>query len=207
MEQRDELWPDGPCFYYDTALFPPGTDSFALAYFARPARGDTVCDLGSGTGLLGTLLLAREDSLIIENVELSAPAAALARKSFLENGWEKRAGRHGRKYPARLRTCAPRQSAFCAMAGALPLFTAPNGSRTFSAPCVQAASSPSVFVFSPNPRTAPPRSCWSKESAVERAGLSLSRRLSPVLRSGIAFISANNEEWVVLSGDPTVLVY
>ena len=86
MEQRDELWPDGPCFYYDTALFPPGTDSFALAYFARPARGDTVCDLGSGTGLLGTLLLAREDSLIIENVELSAPAAALARKSFLENG-------------------------------------------------------------------------------------------------------------------------
>ena len=28
MEQRDELWPDGPCFYYDTALFPPGTDSF-----------------------------------------------------------------------------------------------------------------------------------------------------------------------------------
>ena len=42
MEQRDELWPDGPCFYYDTALFPPGTDSFALAYFARPARGDTV---------------------------------------------------------------------------------------------------------------------------------------------------------------------
>lgn len=82
MEQRDELWPDGPCFYYDTALFPPGTDSFALAHFARPARGDTVCDLGSGTGLLGTLLLAREDSLIIENVELSAPAAALARKSF-----------------------------------------------------------------------------------------------------------------------------
>lgn len=66
---------------------------------------------------------------------------------------------------------------------------------------------PSVFVFSPNPRTAPPRSCWSKESAVERAGLSLSRRLSPVLRSGIAFISANNEEWVVLSGDPIVLVY
>ena len=28
MEKRDELWPRGPCFYYDTALFPPGTDSF-----------------------------------------------------------------------------------------------------------------------------------------------------------------------------------
>ena len=76
MEKRDELWPRGPCFYYDTALFPPGTDSFCLAYFARPSRGDTVCDLGSGIGLLGTLLLARQESLFIENVELSAPAAA-----------------------------------------------------------------------------------------------------------------------------------
>ena len=91
MEKRDELWPRGPCFYYDTALFPPGTDSFCLAYFARPSRGDTVCDLGSGIGLLGTLLLAREESLFIENVELSAPAAALARKTFAENGWADRA--------------------------------------------------------------------------------------------------------------------
>ena len=94
MEKRDELWPRGPCFYYDTALFPPGTDSFCLAYFARPSRGDTVCDLGSGIGLLGTLLLAREESLFIENVELSTPAAALARKTFAENGWADRAAFH-----------------------------------------------------------------------------------------------------------------
>lgn len=94
MDKRDELWPRGPCFYYDTALFPPGTDSFCLAYFARPSRGDTVCDLGSGIGLLGTLLLAREESLFIENVELSAPAAALARKTFAENGWADRAAFH-----------------------------------------------------------------------------------------------------------------
>lgn len=94
MEKRDELWPNGPCFYYDTALFPPGTDSFCLAYFARPSRGDTVCDLGSGIGLLGTLLLARQESLFIENVEISAPAAALARKTFAENGWADRAAFH-----------------------------------------------------------------------------------------------------------------
>ena len=94
MEKRDELWPRGPCFYYDTALFPPGTDSFCLAYFARPSRGDTVCDLGSGIGLLGTLLLARQESLFIENVELSAPAAGLARKTFTENGWADRAAFH-----------------------------------------------------------------------------------------------------------------
>ena len=132
MEQRDELWLDGPCFYYDTALFPPGTDSFALAHFARPARGDTVCDLGSGTGLLGTLLLARENSLIIENVELSAPAAALARKSFLENGWEGRAVFH---------TGDLRNASTLPLPGSVDyvISTAPNGSRTFSAPCVQAA--------------------------------------------------------------------
>ena len=94
MEKRDELWPRGPCFYYDTALFPPGTDSFCLAYFARPSRSDTVCDLGSGIGLLGTLLLARQESLFIENVEISAPAAALARKTFAENGWADRAAFH-----------------------------------------------------------------------------------------------------------------
>ena len=91
MEKKDHLWPGGPCFYYDTELFPPGTDSFALGYFAHPARGDAVCDLGSGTGLLGTLLLAREETLTLEQVELSAPAVALAQRSFAENGWLARA--------------------------------------------------------------------------------------------------------------------
>lgn len=94
MERRDELWQGGPCIYYDTDLFPPGTDSFALAYFARVPRGSRVCDLGSGTGLLGTLLLAREGTLTVENVELSAPAMALARKAFSENGWAERAVFH-----------------------------------------------------------------------------------------------------------------
>lgn len=91
MEKKDYLWPNGPCFYYDTGLFPPGTDSFALAYFARPAHGGRVCDLGSGAGLLGILLLARDETLTIENVELSAPAIALARRAFAENGWAERA--------------------------------------------------------------------------------------------------------------------
>lgn len=87
MEKKDILFPGGPCFYYDTDLFPPGTDSFALAYFARPAHRERVCDLGSGTGLLALLLLARDDSLRIETVELSSPACALARRTFEENGW------------------------------------------------------------------------------------------------------------------------
>ena len=87
MANIDHLWANGPHFYYDTALFPPTTDSFALGYFARPKRGDALCDLGCGTGLLGTLLLAREPSLRVVNVERNADALALARRTFAENGW------------------------------------------------------------------------------------------------------------------------
>lgn len=86
--KSDSLWRGGPVFYFDAALFPPTTDSFALGCFARPKRGDAVCDLGCGTGLLGTLLLAREQSLRLVNVEQNADALALARRTFAENGWE-----------------------------------------------------------------------------------------------------------------------
>ena len=87
MVRQDYLWDGGPFYYYDTALFPPTTDSFALGYFARPPRGGRVCDLGSGTGLLGALLLAREPSLRLVNVERNADALALAERTFAENGW------------------------------------------------------------------------------------------------------------------------
>ena len=77
MERKDFLRQGGPCFYFDTELFAPTTDSFALGWFAAPKRGERVCDLGSGTGLLGTLLLAREPSLTLFCVEQNAalPAA------------------------------------------------------------------------------------------------------------------------------------
>mgnify|MGYP004686224755 CR=1 FL=1 len=90
MVRKELLRQGGPCFYYDTELFPPSTDSFALAYFAAPRRGERVCDLGSGSGLLGMLLLARDDSLSIECVERSEAAAALAEKGFAESGWASR---------------------------------------------------------------------------------------------------------------------
>lgn len=94
MEHKDFLFSGGPHFYYDDALFPPGTDSFALGYFARPKAGDTVCDLGSGTGLLGTLLFARQSALTLHCVEISTEATVLAEKTFQENGWAERAQFH-----------------------------------------------------------------------------------------------------------------
>ena len=87
MIKQDQLWANGPRFYYDTALFPPTTDSFALGYFARPPRCGRVCDLGSGVGLLGALLLSREPSLRFVNVEQNADARSLAERTFAENGW------------------------------------------------------------------------------------------------------------------------
>ena len=86
MEQMDRLWPGGPVFYYDEALFKPGTDAFLLGAFARPRAGDRVCDLGAGTGLIGLLLLAREPSLALHNVELQAAPLRLAEQTAAANG-------------------------------------------------------------------------------------------------------------------------
>ena len=87
MMKCDALWDGGPVFYYDTERFAPTTDSFALGYFARAKRGERVCDLGCGTGLLGALLLAREGSLALVNVERDEAALDLARRTFAANGW------------------------------------------------------------------------------------------------------------------------
>ena len=87
MLRQDHLWDGGPCFFFDTDLFAPSTDSFALGYFAAPKRGGSVCDLGCGTGLLGALLMARDDTLTLHNVELQADAMALAERTFSANGW------------------------------------------------------------------------------------------------------------------------
>ena len=85
MERSDRLWPGGPVFYYDDALFPPGTDTFLLGQFAHPRAGELVCDLGAGTGLLALLLLAREPALTVHNVELQAAPLLLAERTAREN--------------------------------------------------------------------------------------------------------------------------
>ena len=42
MERTDRLWPDGPVFYFDDALFAPGTDSFAAEFIGA---GTVVFDI------------------------------------------------------------------------------------------------------------------------------------------------------------------
>ncbi|MBO4854443.1 MAG: methyltransferase [Oscillospiraceae bacterium] len=86
MEQTDRLWADGPQFFYDDALFQPSTDTFLLGDFVRTRRGERICDLGAGTGLLGLLLLARQPELTVVGVEIQRAACRLTQRTAEENG-------------------------------------------------------------------------------------------------------------------------
>ena len=85
MERIDRLWPDGYQFYFDDTLFQPSTDSFLLGAFPKLRRSERVCDLGAGTGLLGLLLLAREPSLRLTNIELQKASHELALRNAALN--------------------------------------------------------------------------------------------------------------------------
>lgn len=86
MEHWESLRPGGLRFVWDDTLFPPGTDTFLLSSLPRLKPGLRVCDLGSGTGLLGLLLLQRQEDLCVTGVELQSKAAALLERSAGENG-------------------------------------------------------------------------------------------------------------------------
>ena len=85
MERCEILGGTGWKFYYDDDLFPPGTDSFLLSSFPRLKPGLQVCDLGAGSGLLGLLLLRRQQTLHVTGIELRQEAVAPARKNAVEN--------------------------------------------------------------------------------------------------------------------------
>lgn len=86
MEKTDRLWPGGYTFTFDDATVKPSTDSFLLGAFPMLRRGEKVCDLGAGIGLIGLLLMAREPSLLVTNIELHEAACMLARRNAAENG-------------------------------------------------------------------------------------------------------------------------
>lgn len=86
MERWDALCPGGLRICWDETAHKPGTDSFLLGAFPRLRPGLRVCDLGSGTGLLGLLLLQRQRDLWVTGVELSEAAASLADRAAEENG-------------------------------------------------------------------------------------------------------------------------
>ena len=59
-----------------------------LGSFPRLKSGLRVCDLGSGTGLLGLLLFQRQRALSVTGVELLPDAVRLAEQAAARNGWQ-----------------------------------------------------------------------------------------------------------------------
>lgn len=86
MEHWEALCPGGYRFVYDDESFRPGTDTFLLSSLPRLKPGLRVCDLGSGSGLLGLLLLQRQPDLRVTGVEIQGAAVRLAERAALENG-------------------------------------------------------------------------------------------------------------------------
>ncbi|MCL2496915.1 MAG: methyltransferase, partial [Clostridiales bacterium] len=69
--------PAAPCFTLDAVL---------LADFVRPKSGDTVAELGAGTGVIAILLAAKEPFCRIRALELMPQMADMARRSVALNG-------------------------------------------------------------------------------------------------------------------------
>lgn len=82
---RRESLPNG-CFLWmdDTCAF--GTDALLLAQFAQVTKGERVCDLGTGCGILPLLWQGDSAPARVDAVECAPVAAALARRSVQENG-------------------------------------------------------------------------------------------------------------------------
>lgn len=88
MEHSERLAKSGHWFFYDDALFHPGTDTFLLSSFPRLRAKQRVCDLGCGTGLLCLLLLRRQPQLQVTGIEILPQAAALAERAVQANALE-----------------------------------------------------------------------------------------------------------------------
>lgn len=63
-----------------------GTDAILLANFADPKRSDTVCDLGTGCGIIPFLWYRRREHIAVTGVEIQPDACLLAERSAEENG-------------------------------------------------------------------------------------------------------------------------
>lgn len=67
-----------------------GTDAVLLADFAVARRGERVCDMGTGTGVLPLLIAARSEGTTFDAFELQPEVAEMAQRSVLLNGLETR---------------------------------------------------------------------------------------------------------------------
>ena len=85
-ERLDDLQRDGLVIIQKETGFRFGTDAVLLADFARVKKGERVCDMGTGTGVLPLLLSARSEDTQFDAFELQGDIADMAARSVDANG-------------------------------------------------------------------------------------------------------------------------
>ena len=89
-ERIDDLQRDGLRIIQREDGFRFGTDAVLLADFAAVRRGERVCDMGTGTGVLPLLLSARAEGTTFDAFEVQRDVADMAKRSVALNGLQAR---------------------------------------------------------------------------------------------------------------------
>lgn len=90
QERVDDLHRDGYLLIQDPKRFCFGVDAVILCGFARVRKGETVLDLGTGTGVIPILLAAKTAGAHFTGLEIQTESAEMAQRSVLLNELEGR---------------------------------------------------------------------------------------------------------------------
>lgn len=89
-ERIDDLHRKGYTIIQDPKRFCFGIDAVILSGFARVKKGETVLDLGTGTGILPILLEGRTVGKHFTGLEIQPDSAEMAHRSVALNGLEEK---------------------------------------------------------------------------------------------------------------------
>lgn len=87
-ERIDDLCVKNLKIIQDPGGFCFGMDAVALAHFANVKKGDSVLDLGTGTGIIPLLVYAHKNASNITGIELQEDVFDMAKRSIALNGLE-----------------------------------------------------------------------------------------------------------------------
>ncbi len=89
-ERIDELQRNGYRIIQNPAKFCFGMDAVLLSGFARAKKGNTVLDMGTGTGIIPILMEAKTEASRFVGLEIQEESAEMARRSVALNGLEEK---------------------------------------------------------------------------------------------------------------------
>ena len=87
-ERVDELHRNGYKIIQDPERFCFGMDAVLLSGFTKVKEGETVLDIGTGTGIIPILLQAKTEGRHYTGLEIQEASADMARRSVAMNGLE-----------------------------------------------------------------------------------------------------------------------